>query len=82
MIQSQQDQPDLEVIDVEGKGKGVVAGRDFQKGDYICEYAGDLITREEAENRERKYLADAERHQLDEMMCYMYYLRHQGKVWW
>jgi len=32
-------------------GFGLFAGEDIQKGDFICEYLGELITREEGERR-------------------------------
>lgn len=82
MIRQKQDSGDLKVIELPGKGKGVVAGRMFTKGEYVCEYAGDLIEKTEADKREQQYLEEANRHQMDEMMCYMYFLKHRGKIWW
>ena len=30
----------LEVVDIDEKGRGVKARRDFQEGDFVCEYVG------------------------------------------
>ncbi|EGD78327.1 hypothetical protein PTSG_09393 [Salpingoeca rosetta] len=81
MIREERDSPHLDIVDIEGKGKGVLARRTFEKGEYVCEYAGDLITKPEAAEREQRYLTEAREQHLDEMMCYMYFLRHRGKVW-
>ncbi|CAG0878915.1 unnamed protein product [Darwinula stevensoni] len=48
----------LEVEEFTGKGRGVVASRAFAKGDYVVEYAGDLIDMQEAEKREAEYSRD------------------------
>ena len=34
---------------MKGKGRGVTATQPFKKGEFLCEYSGDLISREEAE---------------------------------
>jgi hypothetical protein len=39
-------------VHVFGKGKGVIATKSFLKGDFVCEYHGELITRKEAFYRE------------------------------
>lgn len=38
----------FEVVTFEGKGKGVVTTRCFNKGDFVVEYAGELLTYKEA----------------------------------
>ncbi|XP_065201194.1 histone-lysine N-methyltransferase Set8-like [Planococcus citri] len=62
----------LEVQIFEGKGRGVVAARKFQKGEFVVEYAGELITFEEAKKREGIYSQD------ENTGCYMYYFKHKN----
>nr|XP_039266648.1 N-lysine methyltransferase KMT5A-A-like [Styela clava] len=57
----------LEVVEFESKGRGVIAKKAFKKGNFIVEYAGDLIDWNEAKQREDKYAKDAT------VGCYMYY---------
>uniref|UniRef100_A0A0N4ZMA3 Histone-lysine N-methyltransferase n=1 Tax=Parastrongyloides trichosuri TaxID=131310 RepID=A0A0N4ZMA3_PARTI len=40
------------------KGWGLFAGEDIQRGDYICEYSGELITRNQAIARNSDYIFD------------------------
>jgi hypothetical protein len=35
------------------RGFGVVAGADIKQGQFVCEYVGELITRELAQSREK-----------------------------
>lgn len=66
----------LEVINVEGKGRGVAPTRPFAKGELLCEYSGELITAREAYERNAKYT------EKEEVGCYMYYFRHNDTKWW
>lgn len=59
-----------------GKGRGVIAGRQFSKGEFVVEYIGDLIEQSEADRREEAYAADSA------LGCYMYYFRHKEQTWW
>ena len=45
----------LQVAVLAGKGRGVVASRNFQKNSFVCEYRGELITHAEAKQREIRY---------------------------
>ncbi|XP_071943894.1 N-lysine methyltransferase KMT5A-like [Antedon mediterranea] len=63
----------IEVKDIVGKGRGVVATRHFSKGDFIVEYAGNLIDRKEAKLKEAEYLQDTS------IGCYMYYFIYKNK---
>ncbi|CAH0548989.1 unnamed protein product [Brassicogethes aeneus] len=63
-------QDGLKVCDFEGKGRGVIATKDFEKGDYVIEYAGELIDTLEAKKREEQYAQD------QTTGCYMYYFKH------
>ncbi|CAG0915622.1 unnamed protein product [Notodromas monacha] len=56
-----------------GKGRGVVAVRNFAKGEFVVEYSGDLIDIKQAEQREAQYARDKN------AGCYMYYFEHQNR---
>lgn len=62
----------LEVRIFEGKGRGIVAARKFEKGEFVVEYAGELISMEEAQKREAVYSQD------ENIGCYMYYFKHKN----
>ena len=48
----------------------------FNKGDFVVEYAGELIDIGTAKDLESKYSMDASKG------CYMYYFKHKGKQYW
>ena len=50
--------------------------RAFKRGELLCEYAGELLTEEEAKRVEEEYQKDPS------IGCYMYYFTHQGKRYW
>ncbi|XP_009860530.2 histone-lysine N-methyltransferase set-1 [Ciona intestinalis] len=58
---------DLEIVEFKDKGRGVVGKRSFTRGEYVVEYAGDLISWHEAKSRESEYALDTT------VGCYMYY---------
>lgn len=62
----------LKVVTFTGKGRGVVAERPFKRGDFVVEYAGDLIDQQEARAREKEYTRD-------DRGCYMYYFSYKNK---
>ena len=39
---------DIEISEIEDKGRGILALRDFKKGEFVVEYAGDLINIDDA----------------------------------
>lgn len=57
------------------KGRGIVAGRPFQRGEFVVEYIGELIDRTEADQREEKYSQNVE------LGCYMYYFKYKEQHW-
>lgn len=59
-----------------GKGRGVVTKRSFQRGEFVTEYAGDLITISVAKDREIKYAAD------HTTGCFMYFFTYNGQNYW
>ncbi|XP_050292734.1 histone-lysine N-methyltransferase PR-Set7-like isoform X2 [Anthonomus grandis grandis] len=62
----------LEVRIFKDKGRGVVAAKPFQKGDFVIEYSGELVDILEAKEREELYA------QNENAGCYMYYFKHNG----
>lgn len=63
----------LAVIQTEFKGRGVIAEKNFEKGDFVVEYAGDLIDLSSAKDREKQYSCNTM------VGCYMYYFEYQSK---
>ena len=59
-----------QVVEVKGKGRGVITTRKFKKGELLCEYTGNLLTYEEGIKKEREYAKDAN------IGCYMYFFRY------
>ena len=55
------------------KGRGVKSTRYFKKGEYIVEYAGELISGNEAKLREKTY---------NSSQCYMFFFEDKGKKLW
>lgn len=58
------------------KGRGIVAGRPFQRGEFVVEYIGELIDQTEADRREEEYS------QKSDFGCYMYYFKNKEQQWW
>lgn len=54
----------LQVYRTYGMGWGVKAVAPIQKGSFVCEYVGELISDSEADTREDSYLFD-----LDNRVC-------------
>lgn len=61
---------------IEEKGRGVVTTRLFKRGEFVVEYIGDLISVQEAYNRDTEYSAN------NNVGCYMYYFKHKEHSWW
>ena len=64
------------MVEVEGKGRGVVSTRPFRRGELVCEYSGELISHKVAKEREEKYSSDTT------IGCYMYYFTFKTKKLW
>lgn len=58
------------------KGRGIVAGRPFARGEFVVEYIGQLIDQTEADRREESYAKNVD------FGCYMYYFKHKEQQWW
>lgn len=63
----------LKVAYFKNKGRGVVAERRFERGEFVIEYIGDLISMADATEREQQYALD------DNAGCYMYYFKHKNQ---
>lgn len=68
------EQGDLQVVVVEGKGRGVKATAPFKKGEYVCSYHGELLSKAEALEREKNYP--------DNVGCYLFFFTHKGHDMW
>lgn len=66
-----------EACDSVEKGRSVRTTKKFLKGQFVVEYAGDLINRDEAKLREEKYTADG-----NTSRCYMYYFEFNNHQLW
>ena len=64
----------LKVVDIEGKGNGVITEIEFKKDELLCEYAGELLSYSEGIKREKEYPAD--------FGCFIYYFKYKGKRFW
>eukprot|EP00092_Neocalanus_flemingeri_P021178 GFUD01022952.1.p1 GENE.GFUD01022952.1~~GFUD01022952.1.p1 ORF type:complete len:306 (+),score=69.19 GFUD01022952.1:85-1002(+) len=63
----------IEVATMDNKGRGIKAVKDYSKGEFVVEYAGDLVDIKTAEDLEAKYSMDTSKG------CYMYYFKYKGK---
>lgn len=54
----------------------MITTRNFCRGEFVVEYAGELIDLAEARIREGFYAQDQNKG------CYMYYFKHKGQQYW
>ena len=64
----------LMVVEIPGKGRGVKTRRNISKGDFICEYRGDLMTGEIGRMMEQEYTRNGD---LD--LCCMLYFHYRSE---
>ncbi|CAI4232322.1 unnamed protein product [Auanema sp. JU1783] len=57
------------------KGRGIKAGRSFQKNEFVVEYKGDMMEYSIAKNREIEYSQDPN------IGSYMYFFTYKDKRW-
>lgn len=69
-------QDGLVVAEFPRKGRGIMAARRFDRGEFVIEYIGDLIDMNEANRREQLYAKD------ENTGCYMYYFKHKSQQYW
>lgn len=67
----------IEVRLIPDKGRGLFAIRSFNRGDFVAEYAGELIKLNEARFRERFYASND-----TSGISYMYYFKFQDQTYW
>ncbi|XP_019394437.1 PREDICTED: N-lysine methyltransferase KMT5A [Crocodylus porosus] len=60
---------------IDGKGRGVIATKRFNRGEFVVEYHGDLIEITDAKKREAVYAQDPS------TGCYMYYFQYLSKTY-
>ncbi|KAM8993333.1 N-lysine methyltransferase KMT5A isoform 2-T2 [Ara ararauna] len=60
---------------IDGKGRGVIATKEFNRGEFVVEYHGDLIEITDAKKREAVYAQDPS------TGCYMYYFQYLSKTY-
>lgn len=65
----------LEVQIFPVKGRGIIATKEFQAGDFVVEYIGDIIDKTEALRRELEYSQD------DSIGSYMYFFDHGNRTY-
>ncbi|XP_074868558.1 N-lysine methyltransferase KMT5A isoform X2 [Carettochelys insculpta] len=65
----------LEIDFIDGKGRGVIATKHFNRGEFVVEYHGDLIEITDAKKREAVYAQDPS------TGCYMYYFQYLSKTY-
>ena len=61
----------MKVREIEGKGRGVISRRTFQKGEFVCDYAGELIDAKKAREREIVY-------ENEEKGCFMFFFEFRN----
>ena len=67
---------DIQVQASKGKGLGVFANRPFRKGEFVCEYKGEILDLKKAKERENKYEED------EEVGSYMSYFKQKDETFW
>jgi SET domain-containing protein len=55
---------------------GVFATRQFQKGDFLVQYCGEVITKDEGEKRDTRRSRNNAKH------YYSFYYKFEDKVYW
>ena len=67
------------VVEVPGKGKGVVATSNIGIDDFVCEYTGEILKFPEAKSREEKYIEESAQ---GDYQGYMFFFNHSGEKLW
>lgn len=64
----------MQEVLTEEKGKGVVAEKGFQKGDFLCCYRGNLLSKAEGDRRQVEFK--------EELGSYLFFFKYKGKDLW
>ena len=62
----------LKIFDTGDRGRGIKTTKKVSKGDMVVEYAGELVSEDEAVSREARYKTDPGKG------SYMYFFEHKG----
>ncbi|CAO2617940.1 N-lysine methyltransferase KMT5A [Lemmus lemmus] len=65
----------LKVDLIDGKGRGVIATKQFSRGDFVVEYHGDLLENTDDKKQEAVYAQDPS------TGCYMHYFQYLSKTY-
>lgn len=65
----------MKITEIKGKGRGITCKKTLKRGDYVCEYAGELISFKEAKEREDEYEKNPD------LGSYMYFFDFKGQKW-
>ena len=65
-----------QVAEIPNKGRGILASKHFSRGNFVVQYAGDLIDNDEATRRTDNYS------KVTNKGCYMYYFNFKNKKYW
>ena len=65
----------MQITEIEGKGKGVVTTKPFQKNQVICEYKGKLLSHRLGIVKEQEY-------KKKKVGNYLFFFTSNGKQFW
>ena len=65
----------MQIQRTKGKGRAVFVTRLFKQGEFVCEYSGELLTYQQAKEREKYQKRQS-------VGSFMYYFTHKGKKIW
>ncbi|KAI1721150.1 SET domain-containing protein [Ditylenchus destructor] len=63
----------LEIYESEEKGRGICTSKSFEKGEFVIEYKGDILSYKMAKIREEEYAQDCK------IGSYMYFFKHHDQ---
>ncbi len=66
----------LEIIQTKNTGRGIIARRLFNTGEFVVEYRGDLLELKKAKEKLAEYEKD------DTLGSFMYYFRSRDRPYW
>ena len=75
LLSNSDDDLDLRIKEFSEKGRGIIAERNFIKGEFLCEYVGELVDFKTAKKLESRYAMDPV------IGCFLFYFNFNGKRW-
>lgn len=64
----------IQEILTDDKGRGIIAECPFKRGDFLCCYRGEMISKAEGERRKNEYKED--------LGSYLFFFKHNGNDLW